>query len=77
MILCLAVLVELRLVTDGRADGRTDGQTDTGPCIASRGKKLTNTSKMAEGLQLVLCSFVCFLIKNYCQTQVKVLKSAL
>ena len=31
VILCLAVLVELRLVTDGRADGQTDGQTDTGP----------------------------------------------
>jgi len=25
VILCLAVLVELRLVTDGRTDGRTQG----------------------------------------------------
>ena len=32
---------------------------------------------MVEGLQLVLCSPVCFLVKNYCQTQVKALKSAL
>ena len=28
VILRLAVLVELRLVTDGRTDGRTDRQTD-------------------------------------------------
>jgi len=32
---------------------------------------------MAEGLQLVLCSPLCFLVKKYCQTQVKMLKSAL
>ena len=32
---------------------------------------------MAEGSQLVLCSPLCFLVKKYCQTQVKVLKSAL
>jgi len=32
---------------------------------------------MAESVQLVLCSPLCFLIKKYCQTQVKVLKSAL
>ena len=48
VILRLAVLVELRLLTDGltdrQTDRQTDGQTDTGPwlvyrgCIASRGK---------------------------------------
>jgi len=32
VILCLAVLVELRLV----ADGQTDGQTDTGPWLVPR-----------------------------------------
>jgi len=40
---CLAVLVELRLVTDRQTDTDTESQTDTGPwlyrgCIASRGK---------------------------------------
>ena len=29
VILCLAVLVELRLVTDGRTNRQTDRQTDT------------------------------------------------
>ena len=28
VILCLAIFVQLRLVTDRRTDGRTDGQTD-------------------------------------------------
>ena len=36
----LAVLVEHRLVTDGRTDGQTDGQTDgrtdTGPWLVPR-----------------------------------------
>jgi len=32
---------------------------------------------MAEGEQLVLCSPLCFLVKKYCQTQAKMLKSAL
>jgi len=32
---------------------------------------------MAEGLQLVLCSPLCFLVKMYCQAQAKMLKSAL
>ena len=46
MILRLAVLVEVRLVTDTDIDRQTD--TDTGPwlvyreCIASRGKNLKN-----------------------------------
>ena len=32
---------------------------------------------MADGSQLVLCSPLCFLVKKYCQTQAKILKSAL
>ena len=44
LILSLAVLVELRLVTDRRTDGRTDGQTQGHGqyrgCIASRGKNV-------------------------------------
>jgi len=36
VILCLAVLVELRLVTDGRTDRQTDRQTDTGPRLVPR-----------------------------------------
>ena len=34
VILCLAVLVELRLVTD--TDGQTDTETDTGPWLVPR-----------------------------------------
>ena len=33
--------------------------------------------KMAEGVQLVLCSPLCFLVKKYSQSQAKVLKTAL
>jgi len=36
VILRLAVLVELRFVTDGRTDGQTDRQTDTGPWLVPR-----------------------------------------
>jgi len=36
VILRLAVLVELRHVTDRRTDGRTDGRTDTGPWLVPR-----------------------------------------
>ena len=36
VILRLAVLAELRLVTDGRTDGQTDGQADTGPWLVPR-----------------------------------------
>jgi len=36
VILRLAVLVELRLVTDGGTDRRTDRQTDTGPRLVPR-----------------------------------------
>ena len=53
VILRLAVLVELRLVTDRQTDRQTD--TDTGPwlvprmhCIASRGKKLVWILKRQE-----------------------------
>jgi len=35
VILRLAVLVELRLVMDGRTDGQTDGQTDGHRAMAS------------------------------------------
>ena len=38
VILRLAVLVEHRLVTDGRTDGRTQGHGQYRGCIASRGK---------------------------------------
>jgi len=38
VILRLAVLVELRLVTDGRTDGRTQGHGQYRGCVASRGK---------------------------------------
>ena len=36
VILRLAVLVEHRLVTDGRTDGQTHRQTDTGPWLVPR-----------------------------------------
>jgi len=36
VILRLAVLAELRLVTDRQTDGRMDGQTDTGPWLVPR-----------------------------------------
>ena len=36
VILRLAVLVGLRLVTDGQTDGQTDGRTDTGPWLVPR-----------------------------------------
>ena len=36
VILRLAVLVELRHVTDGQTDRQTDGLTDTGPWLVPR-----------------------------------------
>ena len=63
VILCLAVLVELRLVTDRQTDGRSDGQTQGHGyyrgCIASRGKncsvaKLCNLM-IAAGLIVTSC----------------------
>jgi len=36
VILCLAVLVEHRLVMDGQTDRETDGQTHTGPWLVPR-----------------------------------------
>jgi len=36
VILRLAVVVELRLVTDGQTNRRTDGRTDTGPWLVPR-----------------------------------------
>jgi len=36
VILRLSVLVELRLVMDGRTDGQTDTRTDTGPWLVPR-----------------------------------------
>ena len=49
VIVRLAVLVELRLVTDRQTDGRTQGHGQFRRCIASRGKNywnLTTTVKM-------------------------------
>jgi len=40
VILRFAVLVEHRLVTDGRTDGQTQGHGSYRGCIASRGKKV-------------------------------------
>jgi len=57
VILRLAVLAELRFVTDGRADGRTDRRTDghtpmvfTARCYASRGKNHRRAAKMTGSI---------------------------